>query len=101
MVDASLIMSTSSSTSPLVDLTQAIHLPSHRFLLVTSSDGESPSRVKLQLFAPTPVSDSDGGRGSRSESAGSIASASGSSLGYIPSIITWTGYIELDEEVST
>jgi hypothetical protein len=96
MVDASLIM----SDSPLLNLSQAIHLPSHRFLLTTSSDAESSTRVNLHLFAPTPASD-NGGSGSAggSGSDSGHSSASGKSS-YSRSIITWNGHIDLNGEVS-
>jgi len=61
-------------SSPLVNLVQAIHLPSHRFLLITSpSEGES-TKVQLHLFTPTPSS-SDG-----------------------PPIVIWEGEIDLEEQ---
>jgi hypothetical protein len=87
MVDQSLIM----SSSPLADLVQAIHLPSHRFLLTTSTNIESDSIIDLHLFAPTPIS--DGRRGSSSNGSSSDGSGSGSR-----SIITWRGEINLDAE---
>lgn len=49
------------STSPLVNLVQAIHLPSHKFLLATSPSETSLTKVALHLFAHTPKS--DGSRG--------------------------------------
>lgn len=98
MVDASLVM----SASPLVNLAQAIHLPSHRFLLTTSSDAEISTRIVLHLFIPTPVSD-NGGIGSGSDSRSGSESAGSSSSGkssYSRSIITWRGHLDLDRNVS-
>jgi hypothetical protein len=106
MVDPTLSMSKSGtmSTSPLVDLVQAIHLPSHRFLLTTSANTVSASIVDLYLFAPTPASDnheheddrqdtgSGSGSGSSSDSSGSNTAQKGRSR----SIITWHGQIDID-----
>ena len=92
MVDSSLTLEM--STSPLVDLVQAIHLPSYRFLLTTSVNPESSSLVDLNLFAPRPVSDGD--ERDHSVSSGS-GSRSGSSTPGSRSIITWRGEIDTDD----
>jgi hypothetical protein len=90
MVDPSLILTMSTPPSPLVDLVQAIHLPSHRFLLTTSANPESASLIDLNLFAPRPVSD-DRDMRDDSESSGSSSSLASRS------IITWRGEIDLDK----
>lgn len=101
-----------SSTSPLINLVQAIHLPSHKFILTTSPSATSPNRVVLHLFAHTPKSDGNGGSGSGSDSDAGVRSASGSTsgsgVGYgadgnrLPLIIVWQGEIKLKTpEVST
>jgi hypothetical protein len=96
MVDPSLVRTMSTPPSPLVDLVQAIHLPSHRFLLTTSANPESGSLVDLNLFAPKPISDDRETRDD-SESSGSSSAISGSR-----SIITWRGEIDLgDSKVCT
>jgi hypothetical protein len=92
MVDSALTM----STSPLVDLVQAIHLPSHRFLLATSANPDSASIIDLYLFAPTPASDHDSGKENASGSGSSSSSLSSQSA--FRSIITWQGQIDLDEQ---
>jgi hypothetical protein len=92
MVDSKLTM----STSPLVDLVQAIHLPSHRFLLTTSANPDSGSIIDLHLFAPTPASDRDSATGEGSGSGSSSSSTSGKSGPR--SIITWQGQIDLNDE---
>lgn len=86
MVVASLTM----SATPLVNLVQAIHLPSHRFLLTTSAAEASPHKVTLHLFAHTPSSDGNGG--SSSDGSGSGYGADGNRL---PSIIVWEGELDL------
>lgn len=91
MVDSTLTM----STSPLVDLVQAIHLPSHRFLLTTSANPDSGSIIDLHLFAPTPVSDRDDTNGEGSGTGSSSSSTSGKAGPR--SIITWQGQIDLDD----
>jgi len=91
MVDSTLTM----STSPLVDLVQAIHLPSHRFLLTTSANPDSSSIIDLHLFAPTPVSDGDTRNGEESGTGSSSSSTSGKAGPR--SIITWQGQIDLDD----
>ena len=102
--------------SPLVNLVQAIHLPSHKFLLATSQSATSDSKIALHLFAHTPKSDGSRG-GSETGSADGNAiligngngggSASGSSkgdaVGYgadgnrLPAIIVWEGEVDLEE----
>ena len=91
MVDSKLTM----STSPLVNLVQAIHLPSHRFLLTTSANPDSGSIIDLHLFAPTPASDRDERNGEGSGTGSSSSSASSKSGPR--SIITWQGQIDLDD----
>ena len=91
MVDSTLTM----STSPLVDLVQAIHLPSHRFLLTTSANPDSGSIIDLHLFAPTPAGDRDYANGEGSGTGSSSSSTSGKSGPR--SIITWHGQIDLDD----
>ena len=99
------------STSPLVNLIQAIHLPSHKFLLTTSPSESSTSKITLHLFAHTPKSDgsrvgsetgspaSAGGTGTSSGNAG--GSSNGNAIGYgadgnrLPSIIVWEGELDL------
>ena len=107
--------------SPLVNLVQAIHLPSHKFLLATSLSEPSSSKIALHLFAHTPKSDgsrggsetgsADGningnGPGGR-EGSGSLSrggSSTGNVIGYgadgnrLPSIIVWEGELDLDEQ---
>jgi hypothetical protein len=94
MVDSSLTM----STTPLVDLVQAIHLPSHRFLLTTSANPDSDSIIDLYLFAPTPASDTYGeGNGDGIGSGSGSSPSSTSSKSGARSIITWQGQIDLND----
>lgn len=93
MVVASLTM----STSPLVNLVQAIHLPSFRFLLTTSVADPSATSIDLHLFAHTPSSDGNGG--DSSDGSGSGYGADGNRL---PTIIVWEGKLDLKaRDVST
>lgn len=109
-------------TSPLVNLVQAIHLPSHKFLLATSQSATSDSKIALHLFAHTPKSDgsrggsetgsADGntilignGNGNGNGNGGGSASGSskGDAVGYgadgnrLPAIIVWEGEVDLEE----
>lgn len=68
------------STSPLVNLVQAIHLPSHKFLLATSPSETSSTKVALHLFAHTPKSDGSRG-GSESGSADGLGVGAGVGVG--------------------
>lgn len=73
--------------SPLANLIQSIHLPSHRFLLLTHPSAQSPTKIELRLFAyppssrpPSPTAISENGTGNDT------------------GLLLWVGEMDLEEE---